>query len=348
VDTGEDTVVDVIEQVEDPIERLAAYRPTATTIDAEWSPSDRARLRAALLATRATPPARLRFVPRRRWSLAVPLSSVAILALMVGIALVVAPSDQGAGQAGGTPFVAAGITPTPRVGTDEYAYRATESYQVSADGTAEPVRGGAAEQQLWIEPGGSVWIAQGCIHRRGPTNYVGFDAPTQALFDEMPTNEVQLTDYLRSHVAGSTSRDEAMFVAAGDSLRTADLLASSALRAAWVEVLSHSSRVTVHPDARDYLNRPAVRVDFVDQTQRPGELSSLYFDQQTFQLLEERSGRSGAPDSYNGPSPAWNGPVPPGQPDSGGELTGPATITVVTEEKVVDHLPGAIQNCGNG
>lgn len=306
---------------------------------------------------------RLRFVRRRRLALAVPLSVVALVALMVGIVVVVMPSDQNGGPAGGgTPFVADSLAPTPRVGAGEYAYRVTEYYRVSADGTAQAggtaAAGGGSgwaepeRQQLWTAPDGEQWQLDTsggntqCSHWHGPAHDVGFEEPTQAFFDQMPTNEMQLNDYLRGHVQGSTSQDEAIFVAAADSLRTADLLASSRLRAAWVEVMSHASRITVHSGVRDYLNRPAVRVDFVDQTQRPGELNSLYFDPATFQLLEERDGSSGAPDSFSGPSPAWSGPLPSNEATTtGDELTGPAHVSVVTDEKVVDQLPDAIQNC---
>jgi hypothetical protein len=335
--------------VEDPVERLAAYRPTNQLIDAEWSPADQARMRAGLLAMSAAQPGRLRFVPRRRWAVAAPISAAAVVALMIGIALVATSADRYSGPlAGGTPFVAGNLTPTPRVGAGEYAYRVTESVTISADGTAEPAGNDPnwatpAHQQVWVAPDGAEWnLGGGCFPA---PKHVGFDEPTQAFFDQMPTDPTKLEQYLRSHVEGSSSQDEAIFVAAGDSLRNADLLASSQLRAAWVEVMSHSNRVTVHTGVRDYLDRPAVRVDFVDQTQRAGELSSLYFDPETFQLLEERWGKSGAPDSYDGPSPAYDSPLPDPQPATDDKLTGPAQLTVMTSEKVVDHLPADVQNC---
>ena len=106
-----------------------------------------------------------------------------------------------------------------------------------------------------------------------------------------------------------------------------------------------SSRITVHTGVHDFRNRPAVRVDFVDQTQRPGELSSLYFDPATFQLLEERDGSSGAATTYSGPSPAWSGPLPGGEPATHDELGGQATVSVMTQEKVVDRLPSSVAGC---
>jgi hypothetical protein len=145
-------------------------------------------------------------------------------------------------------------------------------------------------------------------------------------------------------VNGSSSQDEALFVAAGDMLRQADLLAPSQLRAALVTVLSGISGMTVHTGVTDARGRPVVRVDWVNQALRPGDLSALYFDASTYQLLEERDGASGGPSSYNGPSPAYTAhesdPAPTAE-----QLPNPANVEVVTAESVADSVPSDVLDC---
>jgi hypothetical protein len=167
--------------------------------------------------------------------------------------------------------------------------------------------------------------------------------PSRAFLAGLPTNVDQLADYLRGHVSGSTSRDEAVFVAVGDALRTGDLLATSQLRAALFGVLGTTSGVTVHPDEPDYLGRPATRVDFVDERNRPGEVQSLYFDPHTYQLLEERDAASGQSIPSNQPSPGYDDP--PAGTGTPGQLIGAAYVDVMVEERVVGSIPFDPSDC---
>ncbi|MGI8679165.1 MAG: hypothetical protein ACR2LX_10840 [Jatrophihabitans sp.] len=147
-------------------------------------------------------------------------------------------------------------------------------------------------------------------------------------------------------MSGSTSRDEAVFVAVGDDLRITDGLASSKLRAAMLGALGHVQRVQIHEGVRDVLGRPAVRADFVDQKNRPGELDSLYFDPATFQLLAERNGSSGGPsDPHAYQSTSYGAMGAPANTQQ--QLVGPNNANVMTSEKVVGSLPSSVRNCPN-
>jgi hypothetical protein len=170
------------------------------------------------------------------------------------------------------------------------------------------------------------------------------EQPTRDYLTGLPTNVDDLTAYLRSHVSGSSSRDEAVFVAVGDALRTGDLLATSDLRAALVGVLARTPGVTVHQDQRDYLDRPATRIDFVDEQTRPDEVQSMYFDPATYQFLEERDGSSGQPSTYNGPSPGYDAP-PSGPTETPEQLTGAAYVDVMVEEQVTNSIPFDPSGC---
>lgn len=150
----------------------------------------------------------------------------------------------------------------------------------------------------------------GCY--RFPVVYRGLSEPTKAFFATLPTDPDKLNEYLRSHVSGSTSRDEAVFVAVGEALRTADALASPKLRAAFLAVLSRTPGVTVFEGQRDDLNHPAIRADFVDQANRPGEVQSLYFDPTTFQLTEEGGGTNGQPTTGKEQFPPYTSHPKPG------------------------------------
>lgn len=329
----------------DPLDRLMAYRPSADVVDAEWTPAARARLRTRLL-TEAPARARLRFVPRRRtWGVAAPVAAgTIVVALIAGIIVFASGGGGDPGlQPAGPPFTASGVRATPDVGAHQYAYRADKSFDVK-DGKL-PVETQRTEN--WAAPDGSIWSYRRsggkteCNHFR-PSGAPTFDGPTKAFFDRLPTDVAVLQAYLRTHVMGSTSRDEAVFVAAGDMLRLHDGLATSRLRASLVAVLSRTPRITVHPDVRDFLGRPAVRADFVDQDNRPGELASLYFDATTFQLLAERNGTSGKP---AGPVASRSYDATARPDATAQELTGPATLVVMTVEKVVDALPKKLAKC---
>jgi len=331
---------------EDLLDRLAAYRPTTSTIDADWPPAERARARARLLTTR--PDRSLRFRPAERRmprALAPVAASAAVLAL-IGAVLVTALGDsggRGAAPAAGPTHVTATDVPVD----GQYAYR--YDHQIDLDVSGRPMAAGPDElrNRSWVAPNGDVVSSRegsqsGCevFPRAGSPD---MSAPSRDFLAGLPTDVGQLAGYLRGHVAGSTSRDEAVFVAIGDALRTGDLLATSQLRGALFGVLGTTSGVTIHPDQQDYLGRPAIRADFVDERNRPGEVQSMYFDPNTYQLLEERDAASSQSIPAGQPSPGYD--EPPSGAGTPAQLTGAAYLNVMVEERVVDSIPFDPAHC---
>jgi hypothetical protein len=355
-------------EMSDPLDTLARYAPTSNSICAEWSPEHSLDVLADIIgnncaAGAAVSPGHnvgLHFVParagsrRRRWASAVPLAaSVAVLAVAAGVIVAVLSSGRSgshdaAGGLGPAFNPPAGL-PNTSLSSTQYSYRVDQQIDLDANGKPKQHSQNALLDRNYVSPNGDIvsfrtGSQQGCFtfaHSGKPS----FQEPTRSFFQSLPTDVGALNSYLRGHVAGSTSRNEAVFVAVGDALRTADGLATPRLRGALFAVLSRTPGVVVHENDQDYLGRPAIRADFVDQRNRPGEIQSLYFDPTRFQLLEERSGSNSQPQTYNGPSGPYEAQPPPG--DTPQELTGAAYVDVMTSETIVDKLPTIPPNCNH-
>ena len=300
----------------------------------------------------------LQFVPtesgtrRRRLSRLSVAASVAAVAAVTGAIVAVVT----AGRSGRSPAPAGGAGPafTPpeglsnsALGAGHYSYRVNQQFELEADGTRKPNGQDDMIDRSWVSPNGDIISVRsgsqtGCT--RFPNGGASFEEPTEDFLASMPTDVNGLNTYLRAHVEGSSSHDEAVFVAVSDALRTADGLASPRLRAAMIAVLSRTPGVTLHYNQQDIRGRSALRLDFVNQRIRPNDVHSLYFDPTTYQMLEEREGSNGQPATYNGPSPGYDDPAPAA--DAPDELPpGPAYVDVMTSEQVVDQLPPSAQGC---
>jgi hypothetical protein len=183
--------------------------------------------------------------------------------------------------------------------------------------------GSIARTWAWVSADGTTWErhaerGQVTCYRYDHVGQPNFGNATQSFFNSLPTEPRALTRYMRSHVSGSRSTDEAVFVAVGDALRERDGLASPALRAAFVAVLRRTPHVTVRTGEHDALGRPATQASF---DEGGGVVTSLYFEPSTGELLEEGVS-SGA--------------------------HGPGNVDVATHESVVDQLPAAIARCPSG
>ena len=96
----------------------------------------------------------------------------------------------------------------------------------------------------------------------------------------LPTDPSGLLDFLQSHVEGSTSNDEAVFVAVGDMTRMG--YTPPAVRAAAIQALGRLPEVSAtEADAQ-------VTLTFADERARPGVRQSLVFDAATTQLVAEQ------------------------------------------------------------
>lgn len=310
----------------DVLDALTDYRPLDATIEADWSyPSRKATLEQILTELPNAGPAMTRRPRiRRRYVIAtIGVTAAGTLAAIGGIVLP-ANSPGGPEAAIAAPFQrlqnAALRDPQPVVGPGQFAYVASAAYTVRGSKLSKD----AAISKDWTAANGDHWDwhreagRTSCFSStlRGTRTFGNAD---QGFFNKLPTDSTALATYMRSHVIGSSSRDEAVFVAVEDLLRTAGGLASPELRAALIGVLAQTDHVTVREDVRDVLNRAATRVDFEDQGRRPGERNSLYFDPSTSQLVQvEASSTDGA-----------------GQGD----------VDVMTTQKVVDALPDSMKSC---
>ncbi len=101
----------------------------------------------------------------------------------------------------------------------------------------------------------------------------------------MPTEAHALDLFLRTRVSGSTSQDEAVFVAIGDMLKQE--AAPPDLQAAAIRTLGLNPKVRVTRE-KDPSGRPAVKATFIDEGARPGSSSSLFLDPATGALLAEQ------------------------------------------------------------
>lgn len=333
---------------QDVLDRLRTYRPTNESITSEWSNAERTAVREAIFDDAGPQLVRFRSARPRRLRILAPLTaSAAVVAVVAGVlALRSGGSDPALAGGHATHYSHQALSANDGVGANQYVHRVDRAVVVGADGKP---RGEEQRSDIYVAPNGDV-IYVDAASPTGCTWYVHsgtttFANATAAFIDSLPTDATLLRTYMLDHVHGSSSKDEAVFVAVGDMLRLFDGLAPPRLRASLVDVLSTSHLVTIHAADTDYLGRPAIRVDFMDQTRRPGELASLYFDPSTFQLLEERNGLNGLSDE---PNPGASFPYSATPTVSGGtslQLTGRANVDVAVSETVVDHLPVDTAKC---
>jgi hypothetical protein len=348
-----------------PLDVIARYAPTPASTDVEWSAARRQEVLTDIIGNRAADGRSdvymfpLQFVtgkpvqpgPRRagRYVLA---GSVAVLVAMAGVLIAVLPSNRSSDR---QPSAGAVFAPPPGLsnaatGEGQISYRVIQQTDLNSSGAPDPNSQDAMVDRNWVSANGDIRSVRtgsqtGC-YLVPLAGTVGFENPTLTFFASLPTDVTQLNSYIRNHVEGSSSHDEAVFVAVGDALSTADGLASPRLRAAMVGVLSLTPGVTIHENVQDYLGRPALRADFVNQEIRPGEVESLYFDPTSFQLTESRDGSNSAPSTYNGPSPAYEAPAPaPASADDPDGLTGAGFVEVMQSESVLDVLPSVPTGC---
>jgi hypothetical protein len=283
-------------------------------------------------------------------------TTVAVVALIVGtLGATIATRRSSEESPGSVPTWATGpglVPPTglsaTSIGKHRLSYRVDEQIDLDAHGKPIPHSRNAMINRNYIARNGDILSIRsgsqnGCFSFPALSS-ASLTEPNEKFFASLPTVVETLAAYLWNHVSGSSSRYEAVFVAVGDMLRTADGLASPRLRGALVAVLSRTPGVTVHRGQRDQMGRPAIRLDFVDQRIRPGEIHSYYFDPTSFRFLEDREGRNSQPTHYTGPSPAYTA-APTGPVDDPAHLSGPAFVDVLIVEKTVTHLPRITHGC---
>lgn len=303
------------------LELLAKARPTLAIEPSELVPTDqRPALIAAILASTEIRQATPRTIQRRArlaWAAAGAVAIGAVATLVISTLL---PADAPGGPDKASAAILDQLAATAAGGAALGPGTFDFSWSVLTAGRATSL------EQIWTAASGEAWgysdpgttveptIAPFCIHKLPGSGDSDFDEPSPAFLATYPTNPSDLAAFLRAHVHGSQSKDEAMFVAIGDMLRTH--LPSPTLRAAGFRVLAMTDGVRVTSNVRDAKDRRTTRVDFM---RRGGPVESLYFDPATSRVTEE--------------STTTNGRL--------------ASTTVIIETEIVRSVPTSVVACAD-
>ncbi|MGI8416400.1 MAG: hypothetical protein ACR2P2_09405 [Nakamurella sp.] len=303
------------------LQHVAALRPDVSRIATEFDATSHARVfdridaendAAQSVSRRRSQAIRQSLRPaRRRWILVAAAAAVTVAVLVVGTLVIGSkvPATVATANPNVPQQVSAGAVDLMRPGQLQYLV-----IQSRQDGPGAGSSTGVRSE--WIAADGSQVVkdvgSQGSWYERFPA-YGGVNSPTPAQLAALPANPSKLAQYLRANVSGSSSHDEAVYVAVGDILRTE--MVPAALRAALVLVAAANPHTTVDR-AADPMDRPAIRVMFVDNSIRPGEQQILYLDPQT---LETTAEQTLAPDMKY--------------------------TSVVTDRSIVTALPAAVGRC---
>lgn len=258
---------------------ITRTRPTEEGLRKEWTPDIH-----ALWNLEARRPAFHRGPSRRSLLIAGAAAAVIVVAVPAGLpGWVVAPATAAPLRA-----VAAGaaMQPQQQWADGQFLHVRTTSVQ-------DDVREGGSRivRNDWYAPDGWVWSHRAGTRMDGQRfaeEYIfppgcGWMRPGYAA--TMPTDAHALDLFLRARAIGSTSQDEAVFVAIGDMLKQE--AATPQVRAAAIGALALNTKITV-ADGSDPSGRKALIVTLVDEAARPKVKQSLYLDTATGYLLANR------------------------------------------------------------
>ncbi|PZS37003.1 MAG: hypothetical protein DLM58_00360 [Pseudonocardiales bacterium] len=274
------------------MELLAGFRPTNEQLEHDWPAAERVVMRETIQATNQ-PAGTTRFAarmhrPRKPWPAIAGLVGAAAAALLV--VQIMQPSQttdrpDAATQAKTKSValqklvLAAQATPADDVHPGQFRHLVV----TQTDGLTV---------ESWTAFNGDLWQRrddQSGSPSSGTVEYWNMPHTWSSISPQslaaLPTDTDGLQRYLLSHVCGSSSRDEAMFVGVADMLRGD--YAPTALRVAAIHVLERTGHVTTH-QSQDAQGHPALQVDFIDHSIRAGETQSLFFDPNTSALLQEQ------------------------------------------------------------
>lgn len=144
---------------------------------------------------------------------------------------------------------------------------------------------GASTLESWTSADGRVWRRDVRGSRVEFHVFPSFsDGPidfSPAGSGRLPTDPDALRSLLDDRVKGSSSHDEAVFVALGDVLRMGYVPAAA--RAAAIEVAAGLPEVTVTRTGTE------TTLAFVDEEIRPGQVQAMVFDTATAALVREET-----------------------------------------------------------
>ena len=262
------------------VDLISRTRPDDEALECEWTPAQRRQLLDDVLTGRA------RRVPTRRraWPVAVAASVTAALMLVVPVAFPGWLGTASADDLNGLARTAAAQSSLEWGEGQFLRVQSVETQKGAPDGVSgTPQVDRRVTHDDYHATDGWHWsdrTVNGRVERYLFSPSRGWSSPDYA--STMPTEPHLLDAFLRVRVLGSTSQDEAVFVAIGDMLRAE--AATPAVRAAAIGVLGLNPRVTVaHTD--DPQGRRALKVTFADPAARPGMEQFLYLDPSTGLLL---------------------------------------------------------------
>jgi hypothetical protein len=298
---------------DDITRRLESYRP-GDRAD-EWGQTERAAaLEAALHAERATVIAHSSISRRRRW-LTVAGGVAAVAAAVLVIEFVPSSGHRqpaGSSERPGTPTTSSSLpsatsgvptspAPIPQgpVGRlaeaarhttlgnpqdGQFWYHKVDLYQPSGRGKTPTLVGSNTN---WVAANGDDWLLEDeggsplCTYYP----YLGTPNPNHPNTDylrSLPTDPSALETYLRAHVSGSNSIDQAVVVAISDTFGNYEGLVPPDLRAAFIEVLARVPSVTVRSGVQYGDGGTATTFTYKND-------QSLWFDETTAQVVGQQA-----------------------------------------------------------
>lgn len=271
----------------DLLQRLEAARPTATDLDESWAPQDREAVLARILSRE--PQSR----PRRRRQWLTAAAAVAGLAL----ATAVVDTDQPAAAAQLRALAArAASTDAPTIAPGSFLHVSYESTQQNSSLFGDG-RESSMDRESWIRWDGTVWTVD-TEQPEGWRYYQKFarpeapeyGLPTPEFAVSLPDEPAALRAHLDEHVSGSSSHEEAIFVAITDLARS--YLLPPDTWAAALEVLASLDGVQTENAVVD--GRPAVEVTYRERWSGLLGTHVVLLDRATGQVVAEETSDPGS------------------------------------------------------
>lgn len=287
----------------DPLDLLAAARPTAADREREFPPATADAVLARVLGAAdqqsridptSSPGAAPRRGRRRLALLAVAAAAAGAVAIAPSLlapgsssasalsALAETAASQSDGPIPAGMFVHLTVTESQRVigETDPMSSAAVGGSQRPTERIADEDR----ERDAWIRADGMTWLVQRVAGHEIAYRIDQSTTPfSPAVVAGLPTDAAALEAWLRAHASGSNSPKEAVFTAVGDLLRTG--YAPAGVARAAIEVLAGLPEVRTETSSTPS-GGSGVRVVFDDQATRPGH-HYLVFDPASADLVEE-------------------------------------------------------------
>lgn len=273
------------------MDAVVANRPT--NIDHAWHADRSDRVLQQVLAAPRTARPVADGRPSRRLRPRHVAAAVALVAAVGLFAQVLAPlGTQGSPQAAQALDRLAAVVPaSPMI--PEGAYELTVYEDTGIAETDDGPITYSSSRSTWRAADGWAWARQEGQQGNDPTYYIFSPVPSNYSLDAVPAVPWVMEAYLRTLVMGSTSVEEALFVAVSDTLMFTPTPADT--RAAAIRMLAGVSGVTVTENTTDPAGRPATEIAFVDEKHRPGIVNAMYLDPATAHLtakLETENGET--------------------------------------------------------